>query len=284
MKLGIALSGGGIKGMAHVGVLRALEENGIHVDVIGGTSSGSLIASLYALGYTPYYIYELSKRYTKEMLDFEVKPIVKSAKDFVKTKKFLVQGFVKGELMEQAYNELALKKGVKNLKDLKMPLAIPAVDIKTGKKIVFTNYKNEDTAQIKYILDAKLGTAVRASSSFPGVFYPCEYENYKLVDGGILDNVPVKEVKKLGVDKVIAVNFKKEEIKDESNFMDISMHTINIMGKQVLKENLEASDYIIDIEANKIGLLDVEKIDYCFKLGYEETIKNIDKIKSIISQ
>ena len=284
MKLGIALSGGGIKGMAHVGVLRALEENGIHVDVIGGTSSGSLIASLYALGYTPYYIYELSKRYTKEMLDFEVKPIVKSAKDFVKTKKFLVQGFVKGELMEQAYNELALKKGVKNLKDLKMPLAIPAVDIKTGKKIVFTNYKNEDTDQIKYILDAKLGTAVRASSSFPGVFYPCEYENYKLVDGGILDNVPVKEVKKLGADKVIAVNFKKEEIKDESNFMDISMHTINIMGKQVLKENLEASDYIIDIEANKIGLLDVEKIDYCFKLGYEETIKNIDKIKSIISQ
>ena len=90
--------------------------------------------------------------------------------------------------------------------------------------------------------------------------YGATLVNYKLVDGGILDNVPVKEVKKLGADKVIAVNFKKEEIKDESNFMDISMHTINIMGKQVLKENLEASDYIIDIEANKIGLLDVEKI------------------------
>lgn len=284
MKLGLALSGGGIKGMAHVGVLRALEENGIKVDVIGGTSSGSLIASLYALGYKPYYIYELSKRYTKEMLDFEVKPIVKSAKDFVKTKKFLVQGFVKGELMEQAYNELALKKGVKKLNDLKMPIAIPSVDIKTGKKIVFTNYKNEDTAQIEYILDAKLGTAVRASSSFPGVFYPCEFGKYKLVDGGILDNVPVKEVKKIGADKIIAVNFKKEEIKEESNFMDISMHTINIMGKQVLRENLDSSDFIIDIEANKIGLLDIEKIDYCFKLGYDETIKNIDKIKSIIPQ
>ncbi len=284
MKLGIALSGGGIKGMAHVGVLRALEENNIKVDVIGGTSSGSLIAALYALGYTPYYIYELSKRYTREMLNIEVKPIAKSAKDFVKTKKFSMQGFIKGDLIEQAYNELSSRKGIDNLTDLKMPLVIPAVDIKNNKKIVFTNYPKENTNQTEYMSDIKIGKAVRASSSFPGVFYPCEYKEYKLVDGGILDNVPVKEVKKQGADKVIAVNFKKKELKDESNFMDISMHTIDIMGKQVLKENLEASNFVLDIEVDKIGLLDIEKIDYCFKLGYDETIKNMDKIKSIINQ
>ena len=67
MKLGIALSGGGIRGIAHAGVLKALEDNNIKIDIIGGTSAGSLIASLYALGYSPYYIYILFKRYSKEL-------------------------------------------------------------------------------------------------------------------------------------------------------------------------------------------------------------------------
>ena len=76
MKIGIALSGGGIRGIAHAGVLKALEDNGIKIDMIGGTSSGSLIASLYAMGYTPYYIYVLFKRYAGEIIAVETKPII----------------------------------------------------------------------------------------------------------------------------------------------------------------------------------------------------------------
>ena len=78
MKIGIALSGGGIRGIAHAGVLKALEDNGIKVDIIGGTSSGSMIAMLYASGYSPYHIYTLFKKYSKDIVDINTKPIIKS--------------------------------------------------------------------------------------------------------------------------------------------------------------------------------------------------------------
>lgn len=87
LKLGVALSGGGIRGIAHAGALKALEENGIKIDVIGGTSSGSLVASLYAMGYSPYYIYILFKRYAKQMVEINSTPIVSGIGNLVKNKK-----------------------------------------------------------------------------------------------------------------------------------------------------------------------------------------------------
>lgn len=86
MKLGVALSGGGIRGIAHAGALKALEDNGIKIDVIGGTSSGSLVASLYAMGYSPYYIYILFKRYAKDVL-------VSGIGSFMKNKKVQLSRF-----------------------------------------------------------------------------------------------------------------------------------------------------------------------------------------------
>ncbi len=80
MKLGVALSGGGIRGVAHAGALKAFEENGIKIDTIGGTSSGSLVAVLYAMGYTPYYIYMLFKRYAQELVAIETTPIINTVK------------------------------------------------------------------------------------------------------------------------------------------------------------------------------------------------------------
>ena len=92
MKLGIALSGGGIRGIAHAGVLKALEESGLAIDIIGGTSSGSLIAALYAMGYTPYYIYVLFKRYAEEIIAIETKPIISGIKGFLFNKKIEMTG------------------------------------------------------------------------------------------------------------------------------------------------------------------------------------------------
>lgn len=87
MKIGVALSGGGIRGIAHAGALKALEENGIKIDVIGGTSSGSLVASLYAMGYSPYYIYVLFKRYAKDIIEINSIPIITGIKNFMTSKK-----------------------------------------------------------------------------------------------------------------------------------------------------------------------------------------------------
>ena len=113
MKLGIALAGGGIRGVAHAGVLKALEENKIKVDIIGGTSSGSLVASLYAMGYSPYYIYILFKRYAKELVEIGSTPIISGVGNFMINKKVAISGLKTGESIEEAYNQIALRKGIK---------------------------------------------------------------------------------------------------------------------------------------------------------------------------
>ena len=139
MKIGIALSGGGIRGIAHSGVLKALEDYGIKADIIGGTSSGGLIASLYAMGYSPYYIYILFKKYAKDIVTINSSPIITGIGNYMINKKFEMVGLKTGETLEKTYNLLALKKGVKIIKDVKMPLVIPAVDISESKEYIFAS-------------------------------------------------------------------------------------------------------------------------------------------------
>ena len=280
MKLGLALSGGGIRGIAHAGVLKALEENGIKPSVIGGTSAGGLIASLYALGYSPYYIYILFKRYAKDIVEINSGPIVSGITDFMLNKKIVISGLKTGEKIEKTFDELAIRKRVRKIKDIKsMPLVIPTVDISDGKEYIFTN--NPINNETKYISDISVGKAVRASSSFPGVFSPCNYNSHFFLDGGVLDNIPVLEVKNQGADKVIAVNFKADDVDENSNIMDIAMRTLDIMGNKISEESLEKSDYILTIKTDKAGLLDTEKLDSCYKFGYRETLRKLNEIKKI---
>ncbi len=283
MKLGIALSGGGIRGIAHAGVLKALEESNIKVDIIGGTSAGSLIATLYAMGYSPYYIYILFKRYAKELVAISSTPILSGVKNFMMNKKVSLRGLKTGKGLEEIYNQIANKKGIKTINQIKMPLVIPSVDIMNSRKYIFTNkipkgIKNEE----QYITDITVGKAVRASSSFPAVFMPCQWQNHAFMDGGVLDNIPVYEVRKQGADKVLAVTFDADTINEESNMMDIVMKTIDIMGAKISEESLENSDYIIKVYTDKVGLLDTQKLDKCYKYGYDAVINNIDKIRKAI--
>lgn len=283
MKLGIALSGGGIRGIAHAGALKALEDNGIKADIIGGTSSGSIIASLYAMGYSPYYIYILFKRYAKEIAEIESAPIISGISNFMFNKKIAMNGFKTGNNIEKSYNNLAIKKGIRKIKDIKMPLVIPTVDIVDSNKYVFTNKIPSNCEEEKYyISDISIGKAVRASSSFPCVFCPCDFKGHKFLDGGVLDNVPVEEVRKQGADKVIAINFKADDINDESNLMDIIMRTIDIMGNKISEEGLQTSDFTLTIQTDKTGLLEVDKLDDCYKYGYKAMVNNLEEVKKIL--
>lgn len=284
MKLGLALSGGGIRGIAHAGVLQALEENNIKIDIIGGTSSGGIIASLYAMGYTPHKIYNMFKKYASEIVAVNTSPLISGVTSFLGRKKGKFIGFKTGEGIERSYSDLSQISGLKNMTDIKMPVVIPAVDIEESTEYIFTNYiPKENNDNVKYITDIPIGRAVRASSSFPAIFCPCDYKTHKFLDGGVLDNIPVGEVKKQGANKVIAVNFKSDELNEQSNVMDIAMRTIDIMGSKIAEKNIGLSDCVITIETNKTGLLDTKNIDSCFQSGYETTIKNISKIKSILS-
>lgn len=284
MKLGIALSGGGVRGIAHAGALKALEDNNIKIDIIGGTSSGSLVASLYAMGYSPYYIYILFKRYAKDLVNINSGSIISGIGNFMVSKKIGISGLKTGKSLENACEEVALRKGIKTISDIhKIPLVIPTVDVMTSKEYVFTNIvpeKCEDKSQ--YITNISIGKAIRASSSFPGVFCPCDFKNHKFLDGGILDNIPVAEVKKQGADKVIAINFKADDVTEESNFMDITMRTIDIMGNKISEESIEKCDYLLTISTDKTGLLDVDKANKCFKYGYQAVIENLSEIKKVI--
>lgn len=283
MKLGIALSGGGIRGIAHAGVLKALEDNGIKIDAIGGTSSGALIASLYAMGYSPYYIYILFKKYSNDIVNINSTPIVSGITSLMINKKLELSGLKTGENLEKMYDEAALRKGIKKIKDIKMPIVIPAVDITESKEYIFTNYVPKDEDSSRYITNISVGKAVRASSSFPAVFCPCQFGRHMFLDGGALDNIPVYEVKKQGVDKVIAVNFDADTVDEDSNIMDIIMKTIDIMGNKISEENLELSDFVLTVRTDKTGLLDTEKLDSCYKYGYQAVIDHIDEIKNILN-
>ena len=283
MKLGLALSGGGIRGIAHAGVLKALEENNIKIDAIGGTSSGSIIATLYAMGYSPYYIYILFKKYAKDLVNQNSISKVTSIGNLMANKKGNFQGFYTGEEIENGFNNIALRKGVKKISDIEMPIVIPTVDVQDSKKYIITNKIPEKSSpNTEYINNIDIGKAIRASSSFPVVFSPCEYNKHRFLDGGILDNFPTTEVKKQGVDKTITVNFKADDIDENSNIMDIVMRTIDIMGNKISEENISNSDMVLTIQTDKTGLLETEKLDECYKYGYRQTIEQIDKIKEII--
>lgn len=161
MKLGLALAGGGIKGAAHIGAIKALEENGIKIDAVAGTSIGSIVASLYAMGYSPEKMLEIFKFFAKEIIKVDPKHFAGNLKS---SRKLFGYGLLSGENTELALKECAREKNIKHLKDIKMPISIPTVDIVENKKYVFTNADFEENY---YINDALIEKAVRASSSFP---------------------------------------------------------------------------------------------------------------------
>ena len=281
--VGLALSGGGIRGIAHAGVLKALLDNGIKIDVIGGTSSGALIGVLYAMGYTPEYIYEAFKLYSKEIVGLNSNLIFSGVSSKIFGGEVEIKGFKSGESLEKAYNKMALRKGYKSVGEiLDLPVVITSVDIRNGKEYIFTNSVPNVENTDKYITNIEVGKAVRASSSFPGIFCPCEFEGHSFYDGGILDNVPVEEVRKQGVDKVIAVNFKADDIENSSNVMDLGMRTLDIMGNKISEKNISSSDFLLTVSTDKTGLFDIEKLDSCFEYGYMAVIENLGKIKQVL--
>lgn len=282
MKVGVSLAGGGIRGIAHVGVLKALEENNIKVAAIAGTSAGSIIATLYAMGYSPYYIYLLFKRYARDIINIRSKPIINGITNFIRNNKIGIAGLSDGNEFETMYDELARKKGFRLIGDIKMPLLVSAVDIGESKEYIFTNCASRKNIKDNYITEIGIGRAVRASSSFPAIFCPCEYKNHIFMDGGVLNNLPTEELKKVYTGKIISVNFESDPVYNDYDIMNIIMKTLDIMGNKLSINSLKKSDFVLTVPTDGTGLIDVDKMDICYKYGYEIAIKNIDKIRKML--
>lgn len=279
MKIGLALSGGGVRGIAHAGAIKALEENNIKIDLIGGTSAGSLVASLFAIGYKPDEIYDLFKQYARTLLRLDSNKIKNEIKNFIFNKRIQSKGINSGEYTEEIFNTLAKEKHITNMSDIKMPLIIPTVNINKSEEYIFTSV---NISKKNYISDISIGKAVRASSSLPLVYMPLEYKGDLFMDGGILDNIPTKEVKKLGADKVISIKFDSDTVDENSNAMDIVMKVADIMGSKISEKSLKESDYVVTIPTDGTGILDINKIDYCYKSGYDTMQGEIKEIMKVL--
>ena len=138
MSLGLALSGGGIKGAAHIGVIKALEENNIKIDYISGTSSGSLIATMYAMGYTPDEMYNLFKKYSKKIGYISLFNIIKLIYGIIFKRKIIIKSINNGKKLKKIIEKICLDKKITNINQIKMPLLIPSVDLNTGTVCIFS--------------------------------------------------------------------------------------------------------------------------------------------------
>ncbi len=272
MKIGLTLAGGGVKGAAHIGAIKALQENNIQISAIAGTSIGSIVASLYAMGYTTEEMLKLFKYFSKGLLKTDPKYLMYNIKS---TKSIFGSGMVSGQAIEDAAQECARLKGFTNIQDIEMPIAIPTVDLKTGKKIVFTNRKADDG----YITNIEIGKAVRASCSYPGVFAPFSYKEYRFVDGGILDNVPTDETRKLGVDKIVTIKFPPKEIENPRTAVNVLSRCMDIIFDERDTRTTKASDYILNIDVTASSAFDIKKIDECYEEGYKRTLLEINSIR-----
>lgn len=261
-KVGLALGSGGARGLAHIGVIRALKENNIPIDIITGSSAGSLIGGLYASTNSVEKVEEISKKVN--YLDIFS----------VFSRKAQSSGIFSGERIETYLNDILKEEKIEKLK---IPFAAIATDITTGKTITITK--------------GDLAKAIRASSSIPALINAVEINNHLLVDGGSSCPVPVEAAKKLGADFIIAVNLDTYEfIKPGSLIENISakemgVAAFNILRSSLSKELCKSADIVITPNVSNIpsfNLINFVNGKKVIQTGYEATLELIEKIKECI--
>ena len=284
MKLGLSLAGGGIKGVSHIGSIKALEEANINFDYISGTSSGSIISVLYACGYSTDEMLDIFKKYVNEINYIDFENVKRFFKNIFEGNGIVIDGLSSGTKIKKIVEEVCNKKGIDNINQIEMPIIIPAVNVVSGELYVFSNnikdIKTKEEGDIKYIDDINIGTAVQASCSYPGVFSPCRYKEELLVDGGIAENLPLIESNKAGADKVLSIVFTdKEPKKCCQNVIEILSKSFSILCKELSKYEWDGTDYLLKIEEPKTGLLEKRKLNELYYEGYVQTKNKIEDIK-----
>ena len=317
LKIGLALGSGSARGLAHVGVILALEAYNIPIDIIAGTSIGSVIGGLYASGATIRQLEEVALSIKKSKTLFLIDPV------------FPHSGLISGDRIEKMLNQFAIKD--KTFDDLSIPFAAVATEIENGAEVINNQGK---------VIDA-----VRASISIPGIFTPVKYQDYYLVDGGVVNPVPVDVVQMMGADIIIAVSLAKispytavlmidketghlkevenlEDLKinkeenpkfkdtegiiplveeekgfiketieqvtskfEGPNLLEIINQSTDIMESKITDQYLEGADVlIVPFGIKEINLFDFDEAEILIKGGIMATLINIPEIKRAIKE
>jgi NTE family protein len=227
LRIALALGGGAARGFAHVGVIKALEAQGIYPDIIVGTSAGSVVGALYAGGIS----------------GFELQRLALAMEDGAMSDWSLPdRGVIKGEAL-QNYINAAL--GNRPIEKLQKTLAIVATDLQSGEAVVFRT--------------GNTGMAVRASSSVPGLFQPVRINGREFVDGGLVSPVPVKIARSLGADVVIAVDISsRPQFGKTASSIDVLLQTFNIMNHTIAEHELPQADVVIRPDVNGVAGTDFQ--------------------------
>ena len=285
----LVLSGGGARGAAHIGVIRVLEEYRVPIDCITGTSMGSLVGAAYASGMTVPEMEKLTEKITFDLLFKEVPPrqelTIRRKQDELRLNLFspeigvndrgdvgFAKGVVSGVQLETVLRELSRIRGYVDFDKLPIPFRAVATDLVTGKPKVFDK--------------GDLALAMRASMSVPGVIAPAEFDDMMLVDGGLVNNLPVDIARSMGADVVIAVNLgtplsKREEIK---NVFGITGQMIAILTEQNVQQTLatlKPTDILILPELGNYTAGDFDNMKSTFPIGDAAARKVADRLAAL---
>jgi NTE family protein len=224
--IGLALGAGAARGFAHVGVIKALESQGIRPDIVVGSSAGSVIAALLASGATGNELNRLA-------LNLDEATIADWGLPFAGR----FGGLIKGDALQNMVNREVQNKSIEQMR---IPLGIVATDLQSGKGILFRS--------------GNTGLAVRASCSVPGVFQPAVISGKEYVDGGLVAPVPVSYARQMGATLVIAVNISSEPVhQDASGTLGVLQQTISIMQRSINQYELKSADVIIQPHLLQMG-------------------------------
>jgi len=274
LKIGVALGGGGARGMAHVGVLRSLEAAGIPIDMMAGTSIGSFVGALYCTGAPIDDIEKLALQTNwSNLIELKMSRI-----GFFSTRRlerfinfhlsFLQRDILRLPSKRAAEEYLESDLGDLHFKDLKIPFACLAADLYSGSLIIFDS--------------GPVAQAVRASCSIPGLFEPITLDDRVLVDGGVLLNLPVSLCKNLGAEYVIAIDLESDTSSSITGLVDVLAQIIKIQGNSITAGERELADHLIQPAVGRIKTTDLNRANEAVREGEIAGARQANAIKDDI--
>jgi NTE family protein len=254
-RVALVLGGGAARGLAHVGVLRVLEDAGIPVELVVGTSVGSLVGALYADGHNARALEHLARDLDRgDFFDFGLAPALFGT------------GLARGARLERWVRD-HLRAG--RVEDLAIRYAAVATDLDDGSAVVLAR--------------GDVARAVRASSAIPGVFEPVELDGRLLVDGGVVANLPVTVARQLGADVVIAVDVTEVSGKAKpSSFVEVLLRAVTILTHEGVEQSALASDVLVAPAVGDVDLLDFDAKDRTIAAGVAAAREKLPEIRRVV--
>ena len=253
VRIGLALGGGAARGFAHIGVIKALEAQGIYPEIVVGTSAGSVVGALYASGLNGFALQKTAMDMDEATISDWALPLFGSS-----------TGVLKGEALQSYVNKAV---GNKPMEKLKLRFGAVATDLKNGQPILFQR--------------GNTGQAVRASSAVPSVFQPVKIGARSFVDGGLVAPVPVRFTREMGADFIIAVNISTQtDVQATVSSLDVLMQTFTIMGQRLNHYELKDADIVIQPSLGNMGGADFAGRNRAILAGEQAAAAVMPQIKA----